>query len=162
LITIDTVSSDELQIDAPVELVWQVLVDFENYSKWNQFCPQVTTTLELGATISMMVDLGNGLQEQVEYITRIEPNESIAWGMENKPGDPIQAERTQTLTRLSDASCFYISVDVFSGEAAADVLALMGKPVEDGFNVCAQGLKQYAEQLYRDRYRRGHQSHAGR
>ena len=151
MISEDTVSSDEFHIDAPVELVWQILVDFENYAKWNAFSPQTVATLEIGEPISMMVDLGNGLQKQVEYITRICPNKAIAWGMKNEPGDPIHAVRTQTLTRLSDSSCTYVSVDEFSGDAVADVLALMGKPVEDGFNLCAQGLKQYAEQLYRDK-----------
>ena len=142
----DMVSSDEIHIDAPVELVWRILVDFENYGKWNRFCPQAVAKLEVGSPIKMMVDLGNGLQEQVEYITRIEPNKVIAWGMENKPGDPIHAIRTQTLTKLSDSSCSYLSVDNFSGDGVPDMLAVMGKPVEDGFNLCAQGLKQYAEQ----------------
>lgn len=147
MITDTTVSSDEVVINAPIETVWAILVDFESYGKWNRFCPQAKAKLELGSPIEMMVDLGFGLQEQTEYITLIEPNQAIAWGMENKPDDPIHAVRTQRLGKLDDHSCTYISVDEFAGPGVPDMIAGMGKAVEDGFNLCAQCLKEYAESL---------------
>jgi len=146
MISNTTVKSDTVEIEAPVELVWAALIDFKNYGKWNTFCPQVRNeALEIGAAVEMMVDLGHGPQQQVEYITLIDPNRAIAWGMENKPGDPIHAVRTQYLTPLDPGRCSYISVDEFSGEAAASMLELMGKAVETGFNRCAYDLKKYAE-----------------
>ena len=145
MITASAVASEEVIINAPVEVVWDILVDFENYASWNRFCPQAKAELKIGAPISMMVDLGFGLQEQVEYICRIEPLQAIAWGMENKPDDPIKAVRTQTLTKLDDGRCAYNSVDDFSGPAVAEMMAAMAKGVEDGFNLCARCLKQYAE-----------------
>ena len=146
MISNNTVKSDTVEIEAPVELVWAALIDFKNYGKWNTFCPQVRNeALEIGAAVEMMVDLGHGPQQQVEYITLIDPNRAIAWGMENKPGDPIHAVRTQYLTPLDPGRCSYISVDEFSGEAAASMLELMGKAVETGFNRCAYDLKKYAE-----------------
>jgi hypothetical protein len=96
----------------------------------------------------MQVDLGNALQRQVEYITRIEPNKTLAWGMKNNPDDPIQAVRTQTLAARGTEACSYISIDEFSGESAPVMIELMGKAVETGFNSCAYGLKEYAEALF--------------
>ena len=64
MITEDTVSSDEIEIHAPVELVWQVLVDFANYGAWNKFCPVCEAELVIGSPVKMQVDLGFGLQEQ--------------------------------------------------------------------------------------------------
>jgi len=98
VITEDTVSSDEIEIQAPVELVWSVLVDFANYGAWNRFCPVCEAELVMGSPVKMQVDLGFGLQEQVEYICRIDPGAAIAWKMDTKPGDPIHATRTQYLT----------------------------------------------------------------
>jgi len=149
MITKDKVLSDEVHINAPVELVWKILVDFENYAKWNKFCPQAIAKLEVGSPITMRLDFGNGLQDWEENICHIEPNKSIAWRMENKPEDPVHAVRTQTLTRLSDSSCSYLSVDEFAGPGVPEVIAEMGRSVEDGFNLCAKGLKQYAEELMR-------------
>ena len=149
MITGKLISSDTVEINAPAELVWQILIDFDNYGKWNAFCPEISNeALEPGAAVDMRVDLGNGLQHQVEYITRVEPNKTIAWGMENKPGDPIQAVRTQTLTARGTDACSYISIDEFSGESASVMIDLMGKAVETGFNCCAYGLKEYAEALF--------------
>jgi hypothetical protein len=147
VITESTVSSDVVVIDAPVELVWDVLVDFANYGKWNKFCPSCEAQLTLGTPVKMQVDLGFGLQEQVETMCRIDPCEAIAWRMANNPGDAIHAIRTQYLEKLGDAQCSYVSVDEFSGEAAPGMMELMAKPVEDGFNLCAYGLKEYCEGL---------------
>ncbi|WP_062259965.1 SRPBCC domain-containing protein [Endozoicomonas arenosclerae] len=150
MITEDTVTSDEVVINAPAEVVWDILVNFKDYHKWNRFCPKADATLELGSPIKMMVELGFGLQEQVEYISLIEPCKAIAWGMENKPGDPIHAVRTQFLKPLDDNRCTYFSIDDFKGsepEALRGMMELMAKRVEDGFNLCARGLKEYAEKI---------------
>lgn len=148
MITENTVSSDEVVIAAPAQLVWDVLVDFPNYSKWNKFCPSCEASLELGSPVKMQIDLGFGMQDQVEYMCLIEPTEAIAWRMENKPGDPIHAVRTQYLKSLGEAQCSYVSIDEFSGEGAPDMMELMARPVEEGFNLCAYGLKAYCEELY--------------
>ena len=147
MITEDTVSSDEITIEAPIQLVWDVLVDFANYGEWNEFCPSCEAELEMGSPVRMQVDLGMGLQEQVEYICLIEPPTTIAWRMENKPGDPIHAVRTQYLKAIDDSSCTYVSVDEFSGEAVAPMMEAMAKGVETGFNRCGYGLKAYCEKL---------------
>jgi uncharacterized protein YndB with AHSA1/START domain len=148
MITENTVSSDEVEIDAPVGLVWEVLVDFANYGSWNGFCPSCEATLELGAPVTMQLDLGFGPMEQIEYMRRIEPGVALAWGMKNEPGDPIHALRTQYLNPLGEERCSYLSVDEFSGEATPQMMELMAEAVERGFNQCAYDLKAHCEQLY--------------
>ena len=144
-----SVASEEITIEAPAQLVWDVIVDFDNYHLWNAFCPGMEARLEVGAPVLMKVDLGNGLQDQVEYITAIEAPHRIVWSMENRPGDPIHANRTQVVTPLDDARCTYWTVDEFDGEMVPDMMAAMGAQMERGFNLCAQGLKARAEALYR-------------
>ena len=69
--------------------------------------------------------------------------------MENKPGDPIHANRAQYITPIDDTTCRYLSIDEFSGEFVGPMIEQMGKQVEKGFNDCALGLKARAEELYR-------------
>lgn len=151
MISENTVSSDELTIEAPAEVVWSVLVDFPRYHEWNDFCPAIETELVLGAQVEMQVDLGHGPQAQVEYMSRIEPNRAIAWAMKNEPGDPVHAERTQTIEPLGPGRCRYLSIDVFSGPAVAPMLKAFGEVIERGFNRAAQGLKAEAELRQRGR-----------
>ncbi|MEH6588123.1 MAG: SRPBCC domain-containing protein [Halioglobus sp.] len=141
------VSSDVLTINASAELVWQVIADFEHYALWNEFCPSIEAVLELGSPVKMQVDLGNGLQEQVEYITCIEAPTKITWSMENKPGDPVHADRSQVVTALDANSCSYVTYDDFSGEFAATMVEQLGEQVRAGFNLCARNLKDRAETL---------------
>ena len=141
------VSSDALTINASAELVWQVVVDFEHYPLWNEFCPSIEATLEIGSPVTMQVDLGSGLQEQVEYITCIEAPAKITWSMENRPGDPVHADRSQVITALDDNSCSYVTYDDFSGEFAATMVEQLGEQVRAGFNLCARNLKARAEAL---------------
>ncbi len=147
MITKNRVSSDEIIINAPVETVWEVLVDFSHYGDWNTFCPSCEAELAIDSPIVMQVDLGSGLQEQIEYICQIEPYELIAWRMRNGLEDTIHAVRTQRLTKLNDHRCSYISVDDFSGKDAAEMMKFMAKPVETGFNKCGYDLKAHCEKL---------------
>lgn len=150
MISDTAVASDVVNIQAPAELVWSILVDFERYFEWNRFCPHIKSSLQLGAAVEMMTDLGFGLQPQIEYITCIEPLKKIAWSMENKPGDPIHACRSQTITVLSHNSCSYFTVDDFSGEQMPAMLEQFGAGIERGFNRCAIDLKAFAEKRYQE------------
>lgn len=142
----NSVQSDEVIINAPIKLVWDILLDFENYEAWNGFCPTaINHSLELGSPIDMMVDLGQGLSQQVEYISKVEPERCIAWSMENKPEDPIHAVRSQHLKPIDDNTCTYISIDEFSGPQAASMMPHFAPAVEAGFNRCAYDLKAHAE-----------------
>ncbi|MEE4658900.1 MAG: SRPBCC domain-containing protein [Halieaceae bacterium] len=150
MITDSAVYSDEVTIEAPVELVWDILIDFENYGQWNSFCPQATCeSLTLGTPIDMRVDMGQGLFQQVEYISRVEPLSCLGWAMENKPEDPVHAERLQHLKRLDDQRCTYISMDQFGGPGMKEMMDGAAAAVEEGFNRCAQDLKRHAEALHK-------------
>lgn len=149
MITANSVSSEEIVINAPAQVVWDVILDFDNYGLWNTFCPGMKGKPVVGSPLQMMVDMGNGPQLQVEYVTKVEPIHTIVWSMENKPGDPIHADRMQRVTPIDDRSCRYWSVDEFSGEFAGPMIEQMGKLVEKGFNDCALGLKKRAEELFK-------------
>jgi uncharacterized protein YndB with AHSA1/START domain len=149
MITANSVSSEEIIINAPAKVVWDVIVDFANYNLWNTFCPSIKGKPVVGSPVEMQVDMGNGLQLQVEYVTKVEPIHTIVWSMENKPGDPIHADRAQYVRPIDDMSCRYVSVDEFSGEFAGPMIEQMGALVEKGFNACATDLKKRAEELFR-------------
>lgn len=142
------ISSETVEIDAPAELVWQVIVDFASYPQWNEFCPEIEAQLEIGSPVKMQVDLGEGLQEQLEYITCIEAPHKIIWSMANRPGDPVHADRSQVISPLGRQRCSYVTYDDFSGDFAAAMVEQLGERVRAGFNLCARNLKARAESLY--------------
>ncbi len=149
MITDTAVYSDEVIINAPIELVWQILLDFENYGDWNSFCPEAKCeSLELGTPIEMMVDMGGGLFQQIEYISTVEPLQCIAWAMENKPEDPVHAVRSQVIKKIDDSHTSYVTYDEFGGPEMREMMDAAAEAVESGFNRCAQDLKRHAEALH--------------
>ncbi len=155
----NTVSSDKVTIDAPAGFVWQVLLDFERYEEWNEFCPRVKNdSLALGSPVDMMIDLGSGLVNQVEYIHEIRPERCIAWRMSNEPDDPVHAVRFQYLQPVDEHSCIYWTVDEFSGPSVMLVMEHLAKAVERGFNRCAYGLKAHAESRFGEHSKHGRQA----
>jgi len=145
-----SVSCERISIDAPAEMVWSVIVDFDRYGEWNEFCPQIEGEPKLGAALTMKVDLGRGLQEQVEYITSIDAPRKIVWSMQNRAGDPIHANRSQLIESVDESHCTYWSIDEFQGDAVAAMMKALAKSVEHGFELCARGLKREAERRYRE------------
>lgn len=135
----------EVEIDAPIERVWQILTDVRRYGEWNPFTPSVETTLEIGAPVDMRVRLvGESLMSQREYVTRNAPY-TLGWEMKAGLRAILHAERLQTLTALDEGRTRYSTEDRFSGWLRALVLALFGRAMERGFTDCGLALKEAAE-----------------
>ena len=45
----------ETEIDAPVERVWQVLMDFDSYPRWNPFIRSIRGTPEVGSRLEVEI-----------------------------------------------------------------------------------------------------------
>ena len=68
------VRSITVQIAAPAQVVWDVLVDFDRYREWNPFCVEASGVLEVGEPLSMKLksytEEGQYF-DNVEFITRL-------------------------------------------------------------------------------------------
>lgn len=152
MITASAVYSDKVIINAPAEFVWAILTDFPSYIQWNRFCPIILNKgLAVGEKVDMQVDLGKGLQQQVEVIEKIEAPHLIAWGMVLENAETLRALRTQSLKVIDNHCCEYVSVDEFSGSLTQTIIEQSGTAIEKGFNICAYGLKDFAEKCFAQR-----------
>ena len=70
-----------IDIDAPPQRVWEVLLDFPAWKDWNPFIPSVTGTLEIGARLRLTVTPpGIKPMEFKPYVFALRPGEEILWG----------------------------------------------------------------------------------
>lgn len=136
-----------IDIDAPIERVWQVLSRLSEYPTWNPFVVKVdgADTAELGKQLVLHVVWSNGRRMTTgELVTRVEPHAALAWRFTGVlPSlNLVRAERVQSLTALTATTTRYESVESFSGLLARFV-PLAG--VVDGFERMAKALKVRAE-----------------
>jgi hypothetical protein len=149
-----------VSIDAPLEVVWRVMLDTERYGEWNPFVERVETPQppEVGNPVVLHVRwAGGGTARSPERITAIEPPSTGAEGTATAllsyvyEGLParlrlLSAVRHQRLSQRPGEATTYDTVEEFEGPLVR--LAGPGR-VEEGFRRHAEGLKSRAESLAR-------------
>ena len=139
------VSSEPVEIEAPIERAWDILTDFERYGEWNPFTPSVATDFEIGSRVDLYVRMGPWRLKQVERIEVVEPPHVIAWGTTMGHRFLISALREQRLEAIGEGRCRYRTSDDFAGLLIPLVMLLFGGFVRRGLNDVARGLKARAE-----------------
>ncbi|MCB0510754.1 MAG: SRPBCC domain-containing protein [Chitinophagales bacterium] len=137
-----------IEINAPKDLVWQVLLDLDAYPLWNPFTPKVECSWKIGSDVVLHVDMKQNqkIQIQKETLLWLKEGESLAWGITSN--FPVRTERAQILSALSDTKTNYYTYDKFWGLLVPLVIFLYGKNIQAGFDAIALGLKKRAEELY--------------
>jgi len=135
-----------VEIDAPREVVWAALVDFESYPRWNPFTTSVRTDLEIGAPVSLGVAMpGRSYSDRVEWVNLVEPGRTICWGMMLGHPALLVANRWQTLSEVGEGRTRYHTVDRFSGLFVPVMMAIYAEPMRRGFESVGLGLKGWVE-----------------
>ena len=145
------IESVTVEIDAPAELVWSVLVDYARYPEWNPFTVKVETTLELGTKIDLYLPDPAKPGETFlnrEWVRAVDAPSYLRYDTaEEIPG--MHAVREQWVTDLGDGRSSYRTTDLFTGEIATFVFEQQGAWVKAGFDSVCEALKERAEGLAR-------------
>ncbi|MFT5607153.1 MAG: hypothetical protein ACI9LY_001971 [Arenicella sp.] len=148
-----TISIAAVNINAPSELVWQVLTDFSAYPDWNPFPVKAESTLVLGEPIVLTIPQGRSgkLMKQTFVLEVCQAPNKIAWRLP-KIGHKLlfNAYREQTIVATSETSCAYSTSDTFAGLVAGKIYKAQGKWVEKNFVKMAEALKLRCEKIAAD------------
>ncbi len=139
------ISSDVVEIEAPIERVWDILVDAERYGEWNPFTTRVETDFEVGSPVDLYVVLGPLKLRQPEWIVAVERPSLLVWGTQFGHPRLLSARREQRLEATGATRCRYLTTDAFTGLLTPLVVLLFGRWIRRGFNDMARGLERYAE-----------------
>ncbi len=147
----ETIVRSEIEIDAPADLVFQILTDLPGYTRWNPFTPRAVSTLEIGAPIDMRVRLMPFYTRgQREFVSELSPlRRRVAWGMHMGKADWGRGHRTQEIMRLDERRCRYVCEDNIGGRLRPLIISLFGGAMQRGFDDVAHALKKEAEQRAR-------------
>lgn len=143
------IMESRIEINAPKKLVWEVLLDFENYDQWNRFTPKIECDFQIGHPVKLHVDMkqNGNIRIQKENLLWLKSEESIAWGITS--GFPVRTERAQILKSLGPERTSYYTYDKFWGLLVPIVMLGFRKNIQRGFDAVGEGLKAHCEKLYK-------------
>ena len=147
------VTSHTVEIDAPARVVWEVLIDLDNYHQWNSFCPSIQCSLQIGDPVHMQVltpDTGETVPV-FEYLVACDPEQLLSWEQRPVPENMDAARRDQYITAIDTNRCRYFTTDIFLGLNQDTIMREHGAWVKTGFDQMALDLKRRAEELHASR-----------
>ncbi|KAG1732632.1 uncharacterized protein EDB91DRAFT_1251684 [Suillus paluster] len=160
-------ASSSCVINAPREVVWEVLMDWKSYKEWNPFVrsqritdarknllPDETPREGCYLYISP-VNIPPSFESTwfpssaFERITALDhENYRAAWVNIDMPHWLLNAERWQALVEVEGGKTRYETIEVFDGLLAYLIKVFVGNGLKRGFIAMAEGLKSRAEERY--------------
>ncbi|WP_216914826.1 SRPBCC domain-containing protein [Nocardia noduli] len=135
-------------IDAPADLVWQVITDLPRYGEWNPFVKRCESTLEPGAPIDMLVTvIGSAPRKQREWIRTNIPGRELSYSMKPVPAGALRSLRSHTVTPAGEHRTRYESHFELDGWLHPVVAAILGRNLRHGFEGMTAGIQLRAESL---------------
>ncbi|MBU0953043.1 MAG: SRPBCC domain-containing protein [Nanoarchaeota archaeon] len=136
----------EIEINAPVSVVWNVLTDFLNYARWNPFIRRGTGTATVGSRLEFLIQpLGsNGIVFR-PMVTRATVNEELRWvGHYRLPG-LFDGEHVFLLGEIEQHRTRVVHRERLSGLLVPFLWKQYGKATERGFSAMNSALKEQVE-----------------
>jgi hypothetical protein len=140
----------EIEINAPVQKVWDIIVDLERYSEWNTFTPRMSARkVVVGEEFDLDCQMTEKqlLRDEHEVFLSYEPEQyKVCWGTSRTRGRPgIKSFRWQICEPRDQSRTHFVNYEEFHGVLAPVVNFLYGKKLKRAFEVYCQALKKRAE-----------------
>ncbi len=140
-----------VEINAPADIVWEVITDLPRYGEWNPFVRECESSLQPGEPIVMKVKIGLMTQTAEEVIQDCKPQSHLSYHM--KPIEPgaLSSFRSHNLESMNTTHSRYHSHFELKGWLMPLVRLMMGRNLRTGFVGMTDGIKRRAEQLWAER-----------
>lgn len=130
----------EIDLEAPAELVFRVITDFDAYPQWNRFTPRTTlrnADLAVGAELDLDCQMTERqlLRDEREVILALEPESyRFCMGTSRKRGRPgIRSQRWQICEPIGSERTHFVNYEQFEGLLAPIVYFLYRDKLAEAF-----------------------------
>lgn len=132
-------TSVEINIQADAGIIWQLLTNAADYSRWNSTVTSLEGAIKLGETIKLksILDAKRVFKLKVKAF---EPEQKLAWG-------DGQGTRVYTLTKNQNGSVTFEMTEKIGG-LMFPLYAKMIPPFDASFEQFAADLKKEAELIH--------------
>lgn len=134
-----------IEIDAPPELVWDFIADFEGWREWNPLYPETEGRAEEGEPLRFTVKL-EGLKPRAgaARVVTVRPHQLLEYRVANM-GGLVKAFRFVELEEISPTRCVVSNGEILSGPLGRAVARAVGDKVGGGLEAMNRALRKVAE-----------------
>ncbi|QXP82643.1 SRPBCC domain-containing protein [Methylococcus sp. Mc7] len=136
----------QIEIEAPVEQVWSLLIDFPSYPRWNPFVRSVEGTLEVGQFLKVFIQPpgASGMWFRPTVLA-LQPNRELRWkGKLFLPG-LFDGEHYFKLEAKPGGGTTFRQGETFSGLLVPLLRRSLDGATKQGFVAMNEAVKRQAE-----------------
>lgn len=146
----------ETVIDAPMERIWQVLMDFDSYPQWNPFIRSIRGKPDAGSRLE--VELGASGTRPMRFrptVMAVVPNREFRWLGHLGIRGLFDGEHIFELSPLSPASTRFIQRERFRGIFLPFLARRLERDARRGFEEMNRAVRERASRVSDDSGRTG-------
>jgi hypothetical protein len=138
-------------IQAPAEVIWEILSDIDNWPTWNPTYPKASGKLGIGKQLDLTLALPDtGPRDLAPYIADWVPETQILW-TESFNAGMVKTVRFIEIENLGPANCIVSNGEQVDGLLAEIWLHKRRRALKKGYGAMSEALRDKAEALWRER-----------
>lgn len=136
-------------IQAPAEVIWDILYDVEHWAEWNPLYVQAAGQIRIGSQLDLTMVIGDEPPMVIHpVVLEWVPNDQIHWRLKMM-GGLISTTRFLEIEELDTAACIFSNGEIFGGLMGPSVGKRMGRKIYRAFLAMDEALKERAEAVWR-------------
>ena len=137
----------EIEINAPAERVWQVLMDFAHFPEWNPFIRSISGEAREGARLTARLEPPGGMGMTFRpTVLRATPGQEFRWIGHLGVRGLFDGEHIFTIEPLGPDRVRFVQREQFTGVLVPVLMGSLNGPTARGFVAMNEALKARAEQ----------------
>ncbi|AJQ95767.1 SRPBCC domain-containing protein [Gynuella sunshinyii] len=136
----------EIEIDAPIQEVWKVLLDFDTYHQWNPFLTRIQGKPQVGSELHISVTFPN--QDSMNFkanVLAVEEGRNIRWFGKFLLKSIFAGTHSLELESISEHRCRLINREEYDGFLIRFMWTKLAQNAADGFVQMNLSLKRFCE-----------------
>jgi len=137
-----------IEIDAPPELVWDFIADFQGWDAWNPLYIRTRGRAIEGEKLNFTVSL-EGMKPRAgsAQVTCVRPGELLEYQVSTMAG-LVKAQRFVAVEELSPTRCAVANGEIMAGPVGKLIARSVGSKVGKGLEGMNRALRQIAERKW--------------
>lgn len=138
-------------IQAPDEIVWEILSDIPGWADWNPIYPKAQGVIRIGDRWTLELALPGERPRTIHpVILDWAPYDHIHWRLDMLRGW-ARTVRFLEIEKMGEENVIFSNGEIFDGLLGPSIARRMRKPVLEGFEALNEALKTRAEALWNER-----------